>query len=256
METAISTNWRVSSYKTKQPLPPVPSKASDSKGTIPGRPPRTAAVSNNVIANLQAIKSAFQNFRKIDVEFMNFLESEQTAKTSTQSSMGCLHRESFCQSFPNGRLITYQSPNPSDNCQRLTQFQKQAKNPSSISSHSSSLERNEPEVQFLPTSYFHDAKNACKQDGNVHWWSHQRPQSERQFNDAIKFSCSKSKLKCSSCDAKSNYASHPKSNRLKSWILQLSQWVLKECVPVSRPKEFVRASATQESEQWSRFSRL
>lgn len=98
---------------------------------------------------------------------MNFLESEQTAKTSTQSSMGCLHRESFCQSFPNGRIITYQSPNPSDNCQRLTQFQKQAKNPSSISSHSSSLERNEPEVQFLPTSYFHDAKNACKQDGNA-----------------------------------------------------------------------------------------
>ena len=78
--------------------------------------------------------------------------------------------------------------------------------------------------------------------------------SERQFNDAIKFSCSKSKLKCSSCDAESNDASHPKSNRLKSWILQLSQWVLKECVPVSRPKEFVRASATQESEQWSRFS--
>ena len=74
------TNRRVSSYKTKQPLPPVPSKASDSKGAIPGRPPRSAAVSNNnVIATLQAIKSAFQNFRKIDEEFMNFLESEQTA---------------------------------------------------------------------------------------------------------------------------------------------------------------------------------
>ena len=53
-KSAEEVNRRVSSYKTRQPLPPVPSKASDSKGTIPGRPPRPAAVANNNVVQSNA----------------------------------------------------------------------------------------------------------------------------------------------------------------------------------------------------------